>query len=801
MNAGMAYKKVKRCNPDANYGLTAGQVAERTEAGAVNRQKQGLNPTVPAIIFKNTFTLFNLINAFLALIIFLVGHIENTLFIGVAIGNTLMGAIQELRAKRGLDKLSLLAKSRVDVIRDGERQTIPQEALVIDDIVILAEGSQVCADALILNSERLETDESLLTGESGSIPKSDGDAVYSGSFVTCGKARARVTAVGEQSYAHSLANEAKRCRKQTPKLLKTLNRIIIALTIVIIPLGVTLFCVKHLIQSEPLDSAVLGVSASILGMIPGGLILLTGVTMTVGALKLARRGALVQSLGSIETLARTNVLCLDKTGTITDGSLLFERTEPVSETSPEKIAHAVAELMGALEDSNSTANALTEAFGKSAKWRRHVISPFSSERKWSGATFTKRGSYVIGAPGAVFGDCGEGFVDLSNAISSEGLRVLCLAHSKNKIEAGRLPDGLTCMALLVFTDRIRENAAETFKYFARENVTIKVISGDNPRTASAVAAKAGLAGAFNYLDMNNIGEDADYPAIANEYTVFGHTSPHQKRELIRGLKKSGRTACMTGDGVNDILAMRESDCSVALIGGSEAARAASDFVLMSDDFGAMTDVLREGRRVINNIEKVASVFMLKTVYSVILTLIYIFLPYPFPMTPLRMMPVNEFTVGIPAFFMALQANYSIPQGRMLGNLLGFTLPAAIVVVINTLYVQTAGIVFGIQAPEISTMAVFLIGVTGFYLLFAITKPFTKRILFMLVSMVCLFLSCFTAFGGFFTMTGLLGRNIFIYLPLVYFGYYIREFLGKFCNRAADAYRILKEAGWLRKTAG
>jgi cation-transporting ATPase E len=353
--------------------------------------------------------------------------------------------------------------------------------------------------------------------------------------------------------------------------------------------------------------------------------------------------------------------------------------------------------MGALEDSNATAAALTEAFGKTKNKKKITGIPFSSERKWSGAAFQNKGSYVIGSPNIIFSGNGGDFLKRADSLASEGLRVLCLASSEEELKGDNLPPDLICAALLIFSDRIRDNAAETIKYFTDENVAIKMISGDNPKTAGFVAAKAGLADADKVFDMDTSAHagDIDYTAIARDYAVFGHVTPEQKKELIRGLKNDGRTVCMMGDGVNDILAMRESDCGVAMVGGSAAARAAGDFVLMTADFNVMTDVLREGRKVINNIEKVAAIFLLKTVYSVILTLIYIFLPYPYPIYPLRMTPVNDLTVGIPSFFIALQANYSLPKSQMLDNVLGRTLPAAITVVFNAMYIQTAGLLFGL----------------------------------------------------------------------------------------------------------
>ncbi|MCL2160150.1 MAG: HAD-IC family P-type ATPase, partial [Oscillospiraceae bacterium] len=767
------YKNLKRSNPDISLGLSAEQVAKRVEVGAVNVSSRGLTPSVPKIILKNSLTPFNFVYAAIAAALVITGHGTHILFILVSVVNTLMGIIQELLSKRSLDRLSVLSKANVSVVRDGKLQKIAQNEIVLDDIALVGLGNQVCADAVVVKSDQLEMDESLLTGEADRIKKAEGDHVLSGSFVTSGRAYVRIVSVGEEGYANSLVIEAKKKKKKTPKLQAILQRIILALTIVILPLGTALFVVKYS-RGEEFSSVLLGTTTSVLGMIPAGLIVLTGVTMSVGALRLAKKNALVQSLASIETLARTDVLCLDKTGTITDGTLAFEHMEIYNNIPEETVRLSISELMGALEDANATASALSEAFGKTENWSARVKVPFSSERKWSGASFAEGASYILGSPNIIFKDLAADFLDRANEEAEKGMRTLALAYSPDPIIEGQLPERLYCMALLFISDHIRENAAQTFAYLAEEKIELKVISGDNPRTVSAIAQKAGIAGAEKSLDMSQLAPGASYTGIVEEFTVFGHVSPKQKRELIAALKKNGHTACMTGDGVNDILAMRESDCSVAMVGGNDAARSAGDFVLMSDDFSAMTDVLREGRRIINNIEKISAIFLLKTIYSVILTLIYILLPYPYPITPLQMMPVNELTVGIPSFFLALQANYIRPTGQMLKKILEHTLPAAITVVINTMYIQIASILFEIPAAESSTMVVFLIGVVGFYLMMQLADPFTWRIKLMTGLLFLGFILSFMFFNdlvSFFfreeilTFDGLLGRNIFFYMPL------------------------------------
>ncbi len=775
--------RFERLTPEPREGLTGEQARVRAQAGARNELPQGITPTVGKIIFKNICTLFNLINLILAVTILIVGSPENTMFFGIAICNTLMGIIQELRAKRTLDKLSVLAQSKVLAVRDGHETSLDQEQVVLDDIVVLSTGNQVCVDSEVVLSEGFEVNEALLTGEADNIPKNEGDRVLSGSFVTSGRAWVRVTAVGGDSYATALTVEARREKKATTPLMRTLNNIIRVLTVAVVPIGALLFWSQYS-GPEKLQEAVLGASTGVLGMIPEGLILLTGVTLTVGALRLAGHKALVQTLPAIETLARVDVLCLDKTGTITDGTLTFEEILPVGEHNLQQAETALRELMGALSDSNATAAALRGALGEKSLWRADAKVPFSSARKWSGAFFEGRGSYILGAPGFVFPAKNLPFFDTIGKYAKKGQRVLCLAHSNARLAPGTLPGGLECVALVVLSDTIRREAPDTFAFFASEGVTLKVISGDDPVTVSTIAARAGIHGAERWLDMSAVGGDVDYLFLVENYTVFGRVSPQQKRTLIRALKHNGHTCCMTGDGVNDVLAMREASCSVAMVGGSDAARGAGDFVLMTSDFSAMVEVLQEGRRVINNIENVASLYLVKTIYSTILSVLYIFLPYPYPFAPLMMTPINALTVGIPSFFLALRRNLAKPEGKFLINILENALPAALTVVFNVLIVLLAGICFGLSSREISTMSVLLTGSAGLILLLKVSAPATRRILALNIALAVMFLASFFVPPFVWQFENLVSRNIFFYLPLLYTTPRMFSFLSGLIRRLA-----------------
>jgi len=796
--AAVLYPGLLRLAPEPETGLRAEEVREREEAGAVNIQGDRLTPSYGRIVRKNTLTLFNIIHLLLAAAVLAVGYPwdagywRNILFLGIAVCSSAMGIFQEVRAKRTLDRLSVLAQARVHAVRDGRRKSIAPEELVLDDIVRLSAGDQICADAVVVHSDGLEVDESLLTGESRRIRKNEGDPVLSGSYAAGGQAFVRVTAVGEENYATALTREATRERghKNKPQLLRTLNLLIRVLTFVIFPLGGLLFYAKYM-AGEALETSVLGVTAAMIGMIPEGLVLLTGITLTVGAMNLARRRALVQSLPSIETLARADILCLDKTGTITDGNLAFERMEPQNGAARENIEQAIAELMGTLKDSNATAALLRETFGESASWIPQTAVPFSSDRKWSGATYLEGGSYILGAPNVLLSPQDGPSLELANRCASQGLRVLCLAFSPFPIreapvgEDTALPGQLRCAALLLLSDQLREDAAETFAFFAREGVALKVISGDNPRTVSAVALRAGLENAEKAFDMRLADEEEDYAALAEEYTVFGHVTPPQKQALVRGLQENGHTVCMTGDGVNDILAMREADCSVAMVGGSDAARSACDFVLLSDNFASMVNVLQEGRRVINNIERVSSLYMVKTVYSVLLSILYVFIPAPYPFSPLQLTPVSAFTVGIPSFLLALQANYRKPANRLGANIVEHSIPAALTIVFNTLYLQLASMLFKLTLAESSTMVAFLMGAVGFYLLLVIAKPYDKAAKITLPILAAGLAAVFLFFGDFFSLASLINRSAFFYLPLLYFSYHIHGFLGKANRKAMD----------------
>jgi len=751
-------------------GLTDAQVRERFAAGAHNAAPRGITPSYPAIAYRNIFTLFNFINLALALLVTLVGYPSNAIFFFVAFFNTLMGIVQEVRAKKTLDALAVLSEGPVRVMRNGVETRIPQAEVVLGDVLVLRAGDQICADAAALSSNGLEVDESLLTGEADSVLKSAGDPLLSGSYVTAGGAFARVTAAGSASYANRLVIEAKGRKKPQTPMMRTIRLIIRVLAIVIIPVGVSLFLRQ---RSYGVPEAALGSAAAMIGMIPEGLVLLTGVAMTIGAIRLARASALVQTLPGIEMLARTDVLCLDKTGTITDGTLTLTDILPAAGYDRGGAEDVLRELQGALPDENPVAAAICAAVGRRSEWSAVSAVPFSSERKWSGACFAARGSYIIGAPDFILrGDPGVPW-DTVKSYAEKGKRVLCLAHSRQAPDGRNLPEGLEFAALIALSDGIRPEAAATFKFFADEGVEIKVISGDDPLTVSSIAETAGIEGSSRYIDMSTVeapcgadcGADFDYSSLALRYAVFGRASPAQKKALVAAMKKNGRTVCMTGDGVNDVPAMKEADCSVAMRSGSGAARGAGDFVLMTSDFSAMRQILYEGRRVINNIETVSALYLIKTIYSGVLAALFLVINAPFPFAPLQVTPINMFTVGIPSFFIALRRNFIKPEGRFGSNILRYSLPAALTIVVNVLLIRLIGTRAPVPPAELAMMRVVVTGAAGFYALFMLSKP-SGWYLALFIALAAAFCGGVTLFAPWINASPPFSRYAVYYVPLL-----------------------------------
>ena len=686
-------------------GLTDEQVNARIAEGKVNADENPNTRTYKQIVRENTLTFFNFLNLVLLVLVLLVGSYKNAFFVCIIIINTLIGIAQEIRAKKTIDKLAILTARKSVVIREGQKWTVPTEELVLDDVVCLKTGDQVPADARILEGS-LEVNESLLTGESDNLPKNEGDELFSGSFVTSGEACCQIIHVGKDNYAAQITSEAKEFKRHNSELKNSLNAILKVISIIIVPLGALLFYKQYYIVGDTFRDSVVSMVAGVLGMIPEGLVLLTSVALTLGALVLANKKTLVQELYCIETLARVDTLCLDKTGTITEGTMCVERVEPyvstgrgetaVTESEPaesseaevqvqtdsafmEEIDVIMGNMMYVLKDQNATIDALRKRFpAKQDMTLEHVI-PFSSDRKYSGAVFEEKGTYLMGAAQFLFPENNEELTEKCQAYAEEGLRVLVLAHSSQNAEGTELPEGLEPLALMLLTDVIREEAPDTLAFFDSQEVDLKVISGDDPVTVAAIARRAGLKNADSYVDATTLTtEEALQDAVA-QYSVFGRVTPQQKKAMVQALQAQGHTVAMTGDGVNDVLALKEADCSIAMAQGSDAAKNIANVVLLDSNFASMPHIVNQGRRVVNNIRTAASMFLIKTMFSVMLSLLTIFFGNAYPFEPIQMSLISACAVGIPTFLLAQENNYEKIDHTFLRHVFINAFPAAITI--------------------------------------------------------------------------------------------------------------------------
>ena len=688
-------------------GLTDEQVNARIAEGKVNADENPNTRTYKQIVRENTLTFFNFLNLVLLVLVLLVGSYKNAFFVCIIIINTLIGIAQEIRAKKTIDKLAILTARKSVVIREGQKWTVPTEELVLDDVVCLKTGDQVPADARILEGS-LGVNESLLTGESDNLPKNEGDELFSGSFVTSGEACCQIIHVGKDNYAAQITSEAKEFKRHNSELKNSLNAILKVISIIIVPLGALLFYKQYYIVGDTFRDSVVSMVAGVLGMIPEGLVLLTSVALTLGALVLANKKTLVQELYCIETLARVDTLCLDKTGTITEGTMCVERVEPyvstgrvetaVTESEPAESPEAEAQgqvaadpafgddintvmgnMMYVLKDQNATIDALRKRFpAKQDMTLEHVI-PFSSDRKYSGAVFEEKGTYLMGAAQFLFPEDNEELTEKCQAYAEEGLRVLVLAHSSQNAEGTELPEGLEPLALMLLTDVIREEAPDTLAFFDSQEVDLKVISGDDPVTVAAIARRAGLKNADSYVDATTLTtEEALQDAVA-QYSVFGRVTPQQKKAMVQALQAQGHTVAMTGDGVNDVLALKEADCSIAMAQGSDAAKNIANVVLLDSNFASMPHIVNQGRRVVNNIRTAASMFLIKTMFSVMLSLLTIFFGNAYPFEPIQMSLISACAVGIPTFLLAQENNYEKIDHTFLRHVFINAFPAAITI--------------------------------------------------------------------------------------------------------------------------
>lgn len=717
---------VKRYNPDVDKGLSLDEVESRIMAGAVNNSNVGSSKTIISILFTNIFTFFNLLTIGIAVwLVTASAPVRQFEFLVVVILNLIIGIIQEVKAKKTIDNLSLLSAPTAIVVRDGIEVEISINTIVIDEIFRLNGGKQITADAVV-RSGTLEVDESLLTGESDIIIKKEGDPLYSGSYVVSGNAYAQVVAVGSDIYVQKLTNQAKKYKRPKSELFSSLNIIIRSVAVIIIPMGIALFMLMQRNASLGLsyNEIVLKTTGAMIGMIPSGLFLLTSSALAVGVIRLAENNTLVQELYCIEMLARVDILALDKTGTITDGTMNVHSIIEFKNESGLTLKNAISAILNAQEERNLTSQALEERFGTARRIRSLAEIPFSSARKFSAVTFDKFGTFVLGAPEFVIkeNNTNRQFFEEVDRQYKEGYRVLVVGHSKDSIEDNAVVGKVSPVGLIMIEDTIRPDAVETIAYFKESGVKIRVISGDNPITVSRIAQRAGIADFNKYISLDGL-TDNEVIAAANEYVIFGRVSPNQKKLLVEALKDNGHTVAMTGDGVNDILALREADTSIALASGSEAARNVAHLVLLDSNFSSMPKVVREGRRVINNIQMLSGLFLAKTLFSVLLAIVAIIGKGAYPIEPSQLTPINILVIGIPTFFLAMESNNTRVEGNFLLNVIKGALPGALVILINSLIVFGLSSTLGMTTEVKTTLIVLSATVTMFILLLKISTPF------------------------------------------------------------------------------
>ena len=739
-------------------GLTSEEVRERIDKGLTNHTDISTQKTVGQIVKSNLLTYFNLIFLILTVLLCIVGSFRNLTFLPVIIGNTVIGIFQELRAKKTLDKMSMLNAPHSIVVRDGEQQQIQSEELVKDDIIILSAGNQICADATVLSGS-ISVNEALLTGESDEIKKKSGDGLMSGSFVVSGQCYAKLDKVGNESYISKLTAQAKAMGDgEQSEMIRYINKLVKWVGIIIIPVGIILFCQAYIMNGETFKKSVVSMVAAVLGMIPEGLYLLTTVALALSTIRLAKKQVLLHDMKSIETLARVDVLCVDKTGTITEPGM--QVTELVisgrcgdAEMDKRAFAHLLADYSAVIEDNNATMEAIRAYVAKNEieKGSRTLLKtqPFTSANKYSKVSFVE-GDYMLGAPEFIMKDRYDEISEEIEEYQSKGYRVLLMAESGSSAMAdtenaadtdksGQQAPGVKGAAdmassragmvspigYIVLSNPIRENAESTFTYFKEQGVAIKVISGDNPATVSEVAKRAGIDGAENYVDASTLASEKDITGAVDKYTVFGRVTPKQKQLIVRALQKQKHTVAMTGDGVNDILAMKDADCSIAMASGSEAAAQAAQTVLLDSDFGRMPYVVFEGRQVVNNIQRSASLFLVKNIFSLLMAIFSAVFAITYPLEPSQISLISMFTIGLPGFLLALEPNRNRIEGNFMANVMLKALPAGLTDVLSVGALVICGQVFNLPSEDIATAGTMLLAVVGFMIIIKISHPFNK----------------------------------------------------------------------------
>ena len=762
-----ARRDIPVVHPAPEQGLTSAQVRERTDAGWTNAPVDPPGKTVKQIVLSNIFTYFNMLFFLLALCVIAVQQWLNLTFMGVIIVNTAIGIVQELRSKKTLDKLSILASPKAVAVRDGRRVTVDTAQLVRDDIVVFAAGNQIYADAVVAQ-DSCYVNEALITGESDEIKKNPGDKLLSGSFVVSGMCRAQLTDVGADSYVSRLTQEAKRAKKpQQSEMMRSLQNLVKWIGIIVIPLGVVMFIKEFVWLDRSVPIAVTSTVGSIIGMIPEGLYLLTSLALVAGVVRLAQRKTLVHELGCIETLARVDTLCVDKTGTVTENKMIVEDVCPLCDDrfTLEDIRMIMSDYVYAMQADNDTMAALRRYFTGEKTQDATATLPFSSAKKYGGVSFHAEETYLLGAPDVLLAGRENPYQEQIEGYSAKGCRVLLLGMYDGTLSDETLNADLLPIALILLSNKIRAEAPETFGYFASQGVAVKVISGDNARTVSEVAKRAGIENADRFVDARTLTTEEAIRDAVGKYTVFGRVTPAQKRSLVQALKADGHTVAMTGDGVNDVLALKEADCSIAMASGSDVACQVSHIVLLDSNFASMPSVVAEGRRVINNIERSASLYLVKNIFTFVLSLITLLFTLPYPYTPAQLSLVNALTIGIPSFILAMEPNENRISGRFLPNVIYRALPAALSDLILVVGVMLFYLAFHIKEDMLSTLCTGIMGIVGLLMVYQTSQPMNKLRKAMLIGLCAAFVVCYFFLPELFTLSALDKPSLLILVVL------------------------------------
>ena len=741
--------------PGAESGLTAAQAAELLSGGWGNEAVASPTKSDRQIVRENVFTYFNLIFIILAVCLLVVGDWKDMSFLAIVAANTGIGIVQQIKSKRTIEKLTLLSESKVPVVRDGQLTEVPSQSLVRGDVIELSAGSQIPADAEVLSGQ-VQVNEGLITGEADAIPKAEGDNLLSGSFVISGRCRARLTKVGAESYAAKLTLAAKReGGAAQSEMMRSLNALIRFIGIALIPIGAALFYNQYVIQELGLRQSMVSMVAALIGMIPEGLFLLTSVALALSVVRLAQNKTLIHEMNAVETLARVDVLCVDKTGTVTSPEMELRQVLPLDEAGfpLSQVEETLGAFYRSLEADNDTARAIQKRYpsGPYRTVRRTV--PFTSAAKWSAVDFTEEGCFVLGAPEFILGEDAKPLEEKLRYFAAQGCRVLLLAQCDGA-EEGTLHGVVIPLALLVLENPIRPSAPKTFDYFRSQGVAVKVISGDNPVTVSAVAQQAGIQGAENWVDARELKTDQDIARAIRRCTVFGRVAPSQKRKIVRALQSAGHTVAMTGDGVNDVLALKDADCGIAMASGAEAACQVAQLVLLNSDFAALPKVVAEGRRVINNIQRASALYLVKNILSFFLAIITLFADFPYPFVPIQLTLLSALTIGVPSFFLALEPNHDLVQGKFLHNVFRRSFPGGITAIVVILFAELFVYALDLPVAELSTICVVVMAVNGITVLCYASRPVNPPRIAMIVLMAAGLLIAMIAWGPVFSLTGL-----------------------------------------------